>query len=151
MTPKRFKAVCTETGIEFGADDLSFCGNLDCNYELDKWAFSVWFENAMPTKSAELCQSIGLTDVMKKEIFFDDVLFFRDKSFWVVQFSLNDQYSVIRRLNERFEVCEYTKERPFDLRSIKGLKPIIVGNRWMTAAELQARAEAVSNEGVNRK
>lgn len=148
MPPLRFKAVRKSDGLEaFSNFDLleSIMGSNHCAGSIDIDGFFSFDLNSTPDlEDVSICQSTGLTDANGKEVFFNDVLFFKDKSFWVIQFSLNDQYSVIRRLNEKYEICEYTAERPFDLRTIKGLKPKFIGNRWEPIETLKERAEALA-------
>lgn len=144
MPPLRFKAVCTETGREFGAAGLYYSG-----VEYDKWdnpvgqtwAIDFEDENDDPTETdvskVELCQSTGLTDSRGQEVFFDDIL---------VDPSQHMQSFVV--MFDADMVCAKLKTTPNSawvqpMMDVKNM--FVIGNKWMPQAELQARAEAVSN------
>ena len=139
MTPKRFKAVCTETGREFGADDL-VCGGYvrDDLYKPIGLYWSVEFEglhqNTKIAEEVKLCQSTGLTDAKGQEVFFDDVLCL-DGQIFTVDFDPHMFCAKIRALPPAFWI----------LPMLDCGRLTVIGNRWQPAAELKARAEAVSN------
>ncbi len=156
MAPKRFKAVCTETGREFGAAGLYYSG-----VEYDKWdnpvgqTWSINFEdeNEDPTETdvskVELCQSTGLTDSRGAEVFEGDVLACKCHAdiavVWVQGSEPEDPVAAWgwKYAHPDFDHVEY--HNTFQ-RSGICLGRSVIGNKWMPAAELRARAEAVSNE-----
>lgn len=155
MPPPRFKAVCTETGREYHLPDLylsytpsiggkgGLCWGL-FHEEIDGFKFE-----AMP----EVCQSTGLTDSRGVEVFEGDII--------LVYFPKTDEgyfYSVFfDRGGFKLEGFYFPdQEKPGGQRHWLGVEVLLdaieggatlcfVGNRWMPAAELKARAEAVSN------
>lgn len=156
MTSKRFKAVCTETGREFGTDDL-VCGGYvrDDLYKPIGLYWSVEFQDKNQAAiDSILCQSTGLTDAKGQEVYEGDIIlvYFPRTDFGYV-------YSVFfDRGGFKLEGFYFPgQERPGGQRHWLGIEVLLdaiengaklhcVGNRWMPAAELQARAEAVSKQ-----
>lgn len=136
MTPKRFKAVCTETG-----NVLPIPAFLP--EEIHGSPDGV-FEYILPT-NVEYCQSTGLHDSRGAEVFEGDVIAVNDSGkielFYVAYIIDKDKsssacYSLIP-LGQEYDGWSYALY-------IVCSCPII-GNRWQPAKELKARAEAVSN------
>lgn len=79
MIPLRFKAVCTETGREFGVNDLLCNGPMKdkCDFVIEPiigLEYSIEFEGVHESKNIELCQSTGLHDANGQEVFFGDAV-----------------------------------------------------------------------------
>jgi hypothetical protein len=153
MPPLRFKAVCTETGREFGVDDLTVSGMMNfIDHPLGLY-WSVLIANTHThTNEPKLCQSTGLHDSQGKEVFEGDII--------LVYFPKTDEgyfYSVFfDRGGFKLEGFYFPdQEKPGGQRHWLGVEVLLdaieggatlcfVGNRWMPAEELKARAEAVS-------
>lgn len=146
MPPLRFKAVCTETGREYHLPDLylsytpsiggkgGLCWGL-FHEEIDGFKFE-----AMP----EVCQSTGLTDSRGVEVFEGDVLCDLDGSLFAVIWSEKKAAWAIEYLSEDWEKsCQ-----PLLSDALTINQEQVIGNKWQPAAELKARAEAVSNGQV---
>ncbi len=136
MIPKRFKAVCTETGGEFGADDLVCAG-----YQRDQYLgriglyWSVEFSGTpidQDEPKIEICQSTGLHDANGKEVYFGDVLTTPSGS---ILFSIEFFRDQILGQNLDNKVLS-------ELSDIELLT--VVGNKWQPSAELKARAESLA-------
>lgn len=150
MPPPIFKAVCTETGREYHLPDLDLaytpsiggkgglCWGL-FHEEIDGFKFE-----AMP----EVCQSTGLTDSRGVEVFEGDVLACKCHAdiavVWVQGSEPEDPVAAWgwKYAHPDFDHVEY--HNTFQ-RSGICLGRSVIGNKWMPAAELRARAEAVSN------
>ncbi len=129
MTPKRFKAVCTETGKVLSEQ----------NCKAFKHYGHFYFE---PLSGQEICQSTGLTDARGQEVYEGDVLL-DDKGQYFTVFWLDGCFY----LRNGGYIAEEISSGHQIGRIGYGLKKLIViGNRWQPAAELQARAEAVSKQ-----
>lgn len=156
MPPPRFKAVCTETGREFGIDDL-LCNGLmkdKCDLVIEPYAgleYAIEFEGAHEAKNIELCQSTGLTDDAGKEIFYGDILCDMGddvQSLWEVVSHRAQPYGFLfPDTTSKFELYGMLRERKSNpLYMLHGdMTFYVCGNRWQSAEERNARAEAVSN------
>lgn len=133
MTSKRFKAVCTETGRESKPFGLS--QKVRSNFRDPDVCVLMSDEFEMPRtdKDHAICQSTGLTDSRGQEVYEGDVLTTPSGS---VVFS-------IEFFRDQFLGQNLDNKILSELSDIELLT--VVGNKWMPQAELQARAEAVSN------
>lgn len=143
MIPLRFKAVCTETGREFGESNLGYSG-----VELDKWGYAVgqtWSiefedENEDPretdVRKIQICQSTGLTDANGQEVFFGDVLQDLDGGLAVVAWDQKAAKFGLQYLTPDWLACDYASMYLEDRK--------VIGNRWMPSDELKARTEALA-------
>lgn len=150
MAPKRFKAVCTETGREFGVFDLT---RSVVSMPISRDGKAKWFswdqitvyediEDFISKYNPELCQSTGLTDSRGQEVYEGDVTFSPSGFGYQMVVSFFDgAFMVTPHRDWAFE-----KDLPPDYLSKHIKDHVVIGNRWMPQAELQARAEAVSNE-----
>ena len=156
MPPPRFKAVCTETGREFRPFGL-YVQRLPNHDGIDfiEGRYSIVSIGAcnFDSPSIEICQSTGLTDSRGVEVFEGDII--------LVYFPKTDEgyfYSVFfDRGGFKLEGFYFPdQEKPGGQRHWLGVEVLLdaieggatlcfVGNRWQPAAELKARAEAVSN------
>ena len=141
--PLRFKAVCTETGKEFGVQELhrSIISLPVTGTEKADWfswtQITVYqdIEDFIEKHNPELCQSTGLTDSQGKEVFFGDVLVNADKRYYVVEWLAGCFY--LRRSGfiaaeiDRGELQRIGKQ-------LEKLK--VIGNRWKPIDTLKQRA-----------
>jgi len=148
MPPPRFKAVSVQTGREskpFGLTERvrgAFRDPDICIFMSDE------FEMPRTDKDHELCQSTGLTDSRGVEVFEGDVLACKCHAdiavVWVQGSEPEDPVAAWgwKYAHPDFDHVEY--HNTFQ-RSGICLGRSVIGNKWMPAAELRARAEAVSN------
>lgn len=132
MPPLRFKAVCTETGEDFGADNLApeamyfKHGNVVQRFWLE------FLGDADTEPKIQLCQSTGLTDAKGKEVFFGDVLTTPSGS---VLFSVEFFRDQVLGQNLDNKVLS-------NLSDIELLT--VIGNRWEPIERLRERAKALA-------
>lgn len=138
MPPLRFKSVCTETGREFWPQnkDLSTIQS-DWLVREDKtwhsWPISVLIPNEV--KKPQICQSTGLTDIKKNDLYFNDAIYYCG----VIYYLEWSEGQIMLIPMEAHQLPEFA----LDLIESGVMCGTVIGNRWMPFDELKARAEAV--------
>jgi len=136
--PLRFKAVRKSDGLEsFVNYDMreAMLGSNHCAGSIDIDGFFSFDLNSTPDlDDVEICQSTGLTDSRGVEVFEGDVLL--DEHGWMF-------FVVWEKGLAKFRVRDFVADGyVYAANTINNMR--VIGNRWMPAEELKARAEAVS-------
>lgn len=151
MAPKRFKAVCTETGREFlpfGLYAQRFLNHDGIDFIEGHHSIVSIGACKIDVPSVELCQSTGLTDSRGVEVFEGDVLACEcHMDISVVWVDKSPTKGPIAAWGWKYFHPDFDHVQYHNTFQNSGLclKRTVIGNRWQPAAELQARAEAVSN------
>lgn len=150
MTPKRFKAVCTKTGAEETDISIVFPKESHKNLITYEGPYKIFSSKGILVEGMgwEPYQSTGMTDAKGQEVYEGDVLYDVDGS------EIEDEDIIGNMRIIEFDGIGFDFFCYFDSSRDDGYKDfhrylshhVVIGNRWMPAAELQARAEAVSNE-----